>query len=66
MSKLPKMPKIIVSLRSIDFKKLKRQNTLTLDILVHFSTLGIRIALLRIPQFQESRYNRAAENQSAD
>jgi hypothetical protein len=34
MPKVPKMSKIMVSLRSVDFKK--RQNALILGILVHF------------------------------
>jgi hypothetical protein len=33
---MSKMPKIMVSLLSVDFKNLKRQNALTLGILVHF------------------------------
>ena len=37
MPKVPKMPKIMVSLRSVDFKNIIRLNTLTLGTLVHFS-----------------------------
>ena len=39
MSKVPKMPKILVSLHSVDFINLKRQNALilgNLGILDHF------------------------------
>jgi hypothetical protein len=65
MSKVPKMPKIYESLRSVVFKIKARQDSLLLGILVHFrhfrhfkmgANIGID-SILPIKQYKEAMRN---------